>query len=443
MVFLSSHTPRKDGHQPLSKFTEGLSTLVVGFAFLVLVSAYFIHNPSSFSRPQPPPPGEPHWKYKPTPPPKPPVIEHFPRAASAKAPSDLPSVPSWNTPPSPHVNESTPLFIGFARTWELLQQCVVSYIAAGWPPGDIYVVENTGTMDANRLGRLTLQNPLYLDYKRLTDAFGVNVITAPTLLSFAQLQNLFLYIAISNGWDHYFWGHMDVAVLSNEAWEDPETGEYKNLYMRAVDDIREARRTRDEPDDQGRTGGWAIRFYAYDRLALVNRTAFEQVGGWDPMIPYYATDCDMHSRLFMSGFKQGDVSVGRIFDVAGSLEDVELLYHRDPVDPRLDDSDPDLHPTLADILPEDVRGGAAFEHLQGKLQDLNDAKGHGDRLRWQGVQQGGQGEPYYRDAEGFQQSIVMLAEQGKKIMAEKWGHRGCNLKGLKFEDAWKVEHDWE
>lgn len=81
------------------------------------------------------------------------------------------------------------------------------------------------------------------------------------------------------------------------------------------------------------------------------------------------------------GSKQGDVPVGRIFDVAGSLEDVELLNHREPVDPRPDVPDTDSRSTLTDVLPEDVQGGAAFEHLLGKLQDLNDAKGHGDRLR--------------------------------------------------------------
>lgn len=298
-------------------------------------------------------------------------------------------------------------------------------------------------MDANQLGQLTLQNPFYLDYRRLTDVFGVNVLTTPTLFSFAQLQNFYLYTAISNQWDHYFWGHMDVAVLSNEVWEDPETGEYKSLYMRAVDDIRETRRTREEPDDKGRTGGWAIRFYAYDTLALVNRTAFEQVGGWDTMIPYYGTDCDMHSRLFMSGFKQGDAAVGRIYDVGASLEDVELLYRREAVDPNSDVPDRDSHSTLSDIPPEDVRGGAGWEHLRDRLQDLNNAKNSGNRLRWQGVQQGGQGERFYRDARGFQQSLNMWAEHGKAVMAEKWGHRGCNLKGLKFEDAWMVEHDWE
>lgn len=424
-----------------------LSTLAVAFGCLVLTSIYFIATPSSrpplwtsSSKPPPPPPSpspeEPthHWKYKPTPTPKPPVTDHFARAAYAQSPADLPPVPSWNAPPSPHVNESTPLFIGFTRTWELLQQCVVSYITAGWPPEDIYVVENTGTMNANQLGQLTLQNPFYIDYRRLTEVLGVNVLTTPTLFTFAQLQNFYLYTAISHGWDHFFWGHMDAAVLSNEAYEDPDTGEYKSLYMRCVDDIQDARRTSPQPDDKGRLGGWAIRFHAYDTLAMVNVSAFQHVGGWDTMIPYYGTDCDMHSRLFMSGFKQGETPVGRIFDVVASIEDVELFYRRKPTSPGAD---------MTAIPPEDERGSEGWTNLRDKLQNLDNLKHTGDRLRWQGAQAGGQGEPYYRDARGFQQSLDMWTEQGKKIMAEKWGHRGCNLAGLKFEDAWLVEHDWK
>jgi hypothetical protein len=227
------------------------------------------------------------------------------------------------------VPEHTPLFIGFTRNWLLLQQAVVSYITVGWPPEDIYIIENTGTMNSNRKGLLTLQNPFYLDYRRLTEVFGVNIITTPTLLTFAQLQNFYLYTAISKGWDHYFWGHTDVVVLSNEKWKDPDTGEFKSLYLRCVDDLRKTLDTRAEVNEKGiGAAGWGIKFYAYDRLALVNRTAFEDVGGWDTMVPFYGTDCDMHSRLTMHGFKQGDSRVGNVYDLASSLKNLGVLYRR-------------------------------------------------------------------------------------------------------------------
>lgn len=144
--------------------------------------------------------------YKPAPETPPPIVDNFPRAASAKSSIDLPSIPAWNLPPEPHVNETTPLLIGFTRNWRVLQQAVVSYIIAGWPPGDIYVVENTGTLRSNRDGLLTLQNPFYIDYHRLSTIFGVNIITTPTLLTFAQLQNFYIHTALEKGMGTLFLG---------------------------------------------------------------------------------------------------------------------------------------------------------------------------------------------------------------------------------------------
>ena len=107
-------------------------------------------------------------KYKPKTAPKAlPIVDNFPLAAAAHSASDFPPMPRWSKPPSPHIAERTPLFIGFTRNWRLLQQVVVSYITAGWPPSDIYVVENTGVLDANKLGQLSLQNPFFLNHTRL------------------------------------------------------------------------------------------------------------------------------------------------------------------------------------------------------------------------------------------------------------------------------------
>lgn len=69
----------------------------------------------------------------------------------------------------------TPFLIGFTRNWPMLLQWVVSHIAAGWPAGDIWVVGNTGTMYANRDGRLGLQNSCYLNHTQL-EMLGVGVI---------------------------------------------------------------------------------------------------------------------------------------------------------------------------------------------------------------------------------------------------------------------------
>lgn len=129
---------------------------------------------------------------------RPPIQDNFPIIGNLSTGS-LP-VPSWNKPPTTHVPEKTPLFLGFTRNWPMLQQCVISYITAGWPPEDIYVVDNTGTMKSNFDGKLTLQNPFYLNVQRLQEVFHVNVISTPTLLSFAQLQNFYIFTAMEHKW---------------------------------------------------------------------------------------------------------------------------------------------------------------------------------------------------------------------------------------------------
>ncbi|KAK3698055.1 hypothetical protein LTR37_017104 [Vermiconidia calcicola] len=377
------------------------------------------------------------YKEKPTP--APPIVDNFPLAADAQSPRDLPPIPSWNTPPSPHVQESTPLLIGFTRNWRMLQQAVVSYITAGWPPEDIYVVENTGTMNANKNGHLTLQNPFYLDYRRLTQVLGVNILSTPTLLTFAQLQNFYLHTAISNEWEHYFWSHMDVVALSREDWDDlRDDDDYKSLYVRCVEDLRATLKRGYNIDGHGDKGTWAIRFYAYDRLALMNRYAFEQVGGWDVVIPYYGTDCDMYERLTMNKLVQANGHVGLVYDIGRTLKDLIRLYRRRP-DPEEIEADARFR------YEEDDRGSHEWAELRDRLNSMQVDKNNGDRNTWQEKQEGGQGEPYYRDPAGFETALKMWMDFGKDVvMAEKWGHRGCNLRGvgLKAGDEWRVEHDW-
>jgi hypothetical protein len=114
--------------------------------------------------------------YKPAPKTTRPVPDPFPLLSRNPPPKPrLLRAPKANRPPRRHYPEQTPLFVGFTRNWPQLLQCVVSYIAAGWPPEDIYVVENTGVMYANRDHKLTLQNPFYLNYTQL-GMLGVNVI---------------------------------------------------------------------------------------------------------------------------------------------------------------------------------------------------------------------------------------------------------------------------
>ncbi|KAL3422995.1 hypothetical protein PVAG01_04742 [Phlyctema vagabunda] len=457
----------------------------------------------------PPPAPEynpPHPIYKPTPSAKqlPPVIDNFPLAAAAHSASELPPVPSWNQPPNPHVPENTPLFIGFTRNWRVLQQAVVSYIAAGWPAEDIFVVENTGVMDSNKHGRLSLQNPFFLNHTRL-DLLGVNVLITPTLFTFAQLQNFYLWTAIQRGWESYFWGHMDIVVLGYEGGPEVVTNAsshsttpdaYRSLYAHAVETLRETDTTDWSPGpeqewdnshgppenwapsiqqpplpEQLTSKRWAARFFHYDHLALVQTKAFEEVGGWDTSIPFYMTDCDMHERLFMRGFRITDAKAGHIFDVGTSFDDIEVLYRKKSADGNMrnatfininkllesdDDGElqalnshvPDSVPTRGDrVWEEDGFNSSSFDNLLAVAKQMQTAKATGKKGRntWQTRQRGGEGDPYYRDAQGFEDSITMAIEHGRRVYREKWGHRDCDLinSGLHADDAWRVLHDWD
>jgi hypothetical protein len=348
----------------------------------------------STPEPEPAPIGPPAVVYKPTADATPePIVDNFPRAAAAKSHKDLPPVPSWNRPPKKHVPEKTPLFIGFTRNWRLLQQTVVSYITAGWPPEDIYVVDNSGTMNSNKLGKLSLQNPFYLDYNRLTKIYRINVLTTPTLLSFAQLQNYYITTATDLGWTYYFWSHMDVVAIS---YEDREP--YRSLYLRAVDGLREALAPGFAVDDQGREGRWGTRFYSFDRLTLINVEAYVDAGGWDTMIPYYNTDCDMYFRLERSGWKTAPTEAGEVFDLAESLQDLEVLYRKKLVEVKAINGTQErieTHPSEE----EDTKDSEQYKNLWEELSLIQNSKLSDSRGRntWQARQGGGQGEPFYRD----------------------------------------------
>ena len=317
---------------------------------------------------------------------------------------------------------------------------MVSYITSGWPPEDIFVVENTGTMYSNKHGRLSLQNPFFLNHTRL-ESFGVNIIITPALLTFAQLQNFYIFQALERGWDHYFWGHMDVLALSEEQWPVKD-GQFTGLYARAVDHLRlfsSSDYLRNS--DTGQQQDWAIQFFSYDWLALNNVKSFLKVGAWDPFVSFYKADCDMHSRFRMHGIAMPVADTGRISDVA-CCADLNLLFRR-----KIDPSNPPKTAAELNDLPEDERGGEGFKQLTEHIDVLREKKTHGEEERnsWQYQQTGGKGDPFYRDPRGFEQALQMSIANGVKTYEEKWGHQTCDLieGSLKLEDAWMVEHDWE
>ncbi|KAK3321820.1 hypothetical protein B0H66DRAFT_472885 [Apodospora peruviana] len=413
-------------------------------------------------------PHVPIYKPKPTYTP-PPVKDNFPLLSSVATP---PPIPKWNEPRADLHKEyslpvAPPLLIGFSRTWPILLQAVTSYLTAGWPASQIYVVENTGVQQANARGQLSLQNPFFMNHTQLK-MLGVTIVQTPTLLSFAQLQNFYLALSYQHDWPYYFWSHMDVLALSYEDGLDgvtPRFNEagYMTVYELAVKALKEART--EDPR-------WGIRFFAYDHLALVNPAAYEDVGGWDTLIPYYITDCDMHSRLKMRGWSMKDAKAGIVTDVSVALADLSALYRIDGAKPEFVDPNPPP-PQPADgpmvkrgwfgsskagaDVDASVRDATAEEQDKKNLDKwralMRTADGmwhykHGDRGRntWQTSQHGGKDEPFYYDAAGLAEAINIMTETGRNVYRHKWGHRDCDLVdggGLKFEDQWLVEKDWK
>ncbi|GAW21598.1 hypothetical protein ANO14919_111210 [Xylariales sp. No.14919] len=299
-------------------------------------------------------------KYKPTSTLAVPAItDPFPLLATSTAAP--PPIPVYNIPkPGLHrdygLSYTPPLFIGFTRQWPMLLQCVISYLTAGWPPESIYIVENTGVQNSNADGKLTLQNPFYLNHTTLS-RLGVNVLQTPVLLTFSQLQNFFISTATSRQWPYYFYSHQDVLVMSFEDgadtikrpgdrdwffYDDQEKADvlrptpagqkgYRTIYENC---LRELNHTLENEKR------WAFRWFQYDHLTLVNRAALDAVGGWDGLMPYYGSDCDMNARLEMDGWSMRHRRVGIINDVSTVMEDLAALYRDPTVVPRFADPNP-------------------------------------------------------------------------------------------------------
>ena len=228
---------------------------------------------------------------------------------------------------------------------------------------------------------------------------------------------------------------MDTAVLGDEEWHGEP---YKSLYMRAVDALRE---TLDPA-----WGSLATRWFAYDKLALVRTQAFVDIGGWDTMIPFYMTDCDMHERLWMRKFRIENAEAGRVWDVHTSLDNLEQLYKRGRDPPKAAVREEGAAESLSKE-PEVQRNSVVYQELVHSLNVLQDLKSNaeGGRNTWQARQRGGQGEPFYRDPEGFEKGIWMWMDFGRDVFTEKWGRGPCDLReaGLVEEDAWRLVKDWE
>lgn len=336
----------------------------------------------------------------------------------------FPLVASYNEPP--RHRPKTPLFIPFTRNNAMMRQTVLGYIASGWPREDIIIVDNSGTNDANNLKLLSNDNPFFLDYDMFRYRYGVSILQTSVLLNFAQIQNFLMRVAMARHWPYFFWSHMDVGILSHE-----EESPYTSFYERVLKVLDEAETSRVSGKSK-----WAVKFFNFDYLTLVNVEAWRHIGQWDVFIPYYATDCDAYARVKMAGYSIDRVGVGHIWDVANYVEDPESKFF--PASPASIDANKESAVNItADNEPNSERFKALREELQ-KIQDakMSDSKG---RNTWQNMQKGGKGEPWTYDPVGFQVAWWEMAEDGRKLFKHKWDSTACDLYEAKktIEDMWK------
>ncbi|KAH7053357.1 hypothetical protein B0J12DRAFT_553284, partial [Macrophomina phaseolina] len=378
-----------------------------------------------------------------------------------------PHVPPYNYPPEERPR--TPLLIPFTRNNDMLQQAVLGWIAAGWPREDIIIVDNTGTMNANNEGLLSNDNPFFIDYPLYRTRYGVSILQAPALLNFAQLQNFFLRLALAESWPYFFWSHMDVGVLSDEA-----AVPYKSFYARVLDVLDDSTSPHPNPNItwapsvagmRNTTGEWAIKFFEFDNLSLVNVAAWRHIGAWDTFVPYYNTDCDAYARILFHGYTKDEVSAGHIFDVAAQVDasasaleaqffPSALLHLNASQSAAFFDqyraeaaarANPNLtaehlfvagRPRLLDD-PDNRPNSPRFQDLLQRFRALQAQKLSGERNSWQDAQKGGRDEPWTYDPRGFQRAWWETAGYGRDLYTKKWGTLDCKLVGKKLKDAWR------
>ncbi|KIW05554.1 uncharacterized protein PV09_03432 [Verruconis gallopava] len=374
----------------------------------------------------------------------------------------LPKVADYNVYRRTHPR--TPLFIPFTRNNSMLRQAVLSYIAAGWPRNDIVIVDNTGVMDSNERHLLAEDNPFFLDYDLFRRRYGVSILQTPTLFNFAQLQNFFLRTAIARQWPFYFWSHMDIAVLSGEDLQP-----FKSFYHRVIDVLdsvgldqystlpptpeqeagKEEPKSRRSLTEMARRKQkelkWAIKFFEFDNLALINVEAWKKIGSWDVFIPYYNTDCDAYARVLMNGYTKDEVQAGYIFDVADLVEDPEIRFF--PAETEKDRKKWGLSPSGPEPYGGEVNS-ARFQWLKSELQEMMDVKNTNElgRNTWQGASADRRPprhpEPWSHSPKDFQASWWAAADAGRAIYIKKWGTLQCDLteNNRTLQHVWFQEH---
>ncbi len=319
-----------------------------------------------------------------------------PSPASLAGPSFHPALPTRalsivvkpeNRPPL--CRPPTPLFVTFASNACLLKQTVLSYLAEGWPPSQIVVVDNSGAARDNLRGKLTAGHHDFLNYSLLLSTYGVSVYRFAVRQTFAQLQNTLLELARENRWPSFYTSHQDVIVRSSR-------NRTQGSFFHRV--LEHQRHLQEVPE---RLDRWAFSFFHYDWLSHVNVLAAESIGAWDVLIPWYPTDCDYYSRTRMSGYAIIDHYAGEFYDVSSCLAEADRVL----------------------FLPTNSTEGRV---LAETLEDMarNKKTIRDGRNTWQGQQSDGVSDdfgPRYKE----------MVAAGRRNYRRKWGTANCDVSSVR------------
>ena len=102
----------------------------------------------------------------------------------------------------------------------------------------------------------------------------------PVPLTFSQTQNWFINVSVQRKVPFYLFLHSDA---------EAEGDTVQRLVAMANAYTTQKRK-------------WGAIFTNYDALAAFNVEAMIAVGGWDPMLSWYLSDCDLYRRIRLAGY---------------------------------------------------------------------------------------------------------------------------------------------
>ena len=85
---------------------------------------------------------------------------------------------------------------------------------------------------------------------------------------------------------------MDIVVQSAED-NNNDSRPFKSFYTRCIEELRARVMVDERLAKKEKRPEWALTYFNYDWVTLMNTRASVELGGWDPMIGYYVSVVEM------------------------------------------------------------------------------------------------------------------------------------------------------